>query len=95
MFSKIKAFWGLMQAGKRVSDPALWKARQITATAVTAVLWALVHTAEALGMAIPLDSETADGLAVGIISVVNFVLTLATTNKIGIDGVRQDPPASA
>jgi hypothetical protein len=88
MLRKIKSFWGLLQAGKRVSDPALWKARQITVTAVTAVLWALVHVAESMGVSIPLDTETADGLAVGIISGVNFVLTLATTNKIGIDGVK-------
>ena len=87
MIGKIKALWSLMQAGKRVADPALWKSRQITVTALSAVIWAAAHAANQLGVSLPLDDETVDGIAVGVISITNFVLTLVTTNKIGLDGV--------
>jgi hypothetical protein len=89
MIGKLKALWSLMQAGKRVADPALWKSRQITVTALSAAIWAAAHMANQLGVSLPLDDETVDGIAVGVISVTNFVLTLVTTNKIGLDGVAE------
>lgn len=89
---KLMAFWVLLKAGKRVSDPALWKTRQITVTALAAALWAAVHAASAMGVDIPVDEDTVNELAVGIIAIANVVLTLVTTNKIGIDGERPPLP---
>lgn len=89
---KLAAFWALLRAGKRVADPALWKSRQITVTALTAALVAALHAAQALGLDLQIDSDTINEAAVGIIALVNVVLTLVTTNKIGVDGTRPPPP---
>jgi uncharacterized membrane protein len=84
MLKKIKAGMALMKAGRRVQDPAKWKARQIEASAIVAVLWAAVNSAAAFGIEVPVNAEIVDGLAVAILAVVNVVLTVTTTNKIGL-----------
>jgi predicted membrane protein len=84
MLKKIKAGMALMKAGRRVQDPAKWKARQIEASAIVAVLWAAVNSAAAFGIEVPVNAEIVDGLAVAILSIVNLVLTVITTNKIGL-----------
>jgi uncharacterized membrane protein len=67
-----------------VQDPAKWKARQIESSAIVAVLWAAVNTATAFGIEVPVNAEIIDGLAVALLAVVNVVLTVTTTNKIGL-----------
>jgi uncharacterized membrane protein len=84
MLKKIKAGMALMKAGRRVQDPAKWKARQIETSAIVAVLWAAVNSAAAFGIEVPVNAEIVDGLAVAILAVVNVVLTVITTNKIGL-----------
>jgi len=84
MIKKIKAGMELMKAGRRVSDPAKWKMRQIEASAIVAFLWAAVHAASAFGIEVPVSEEIIDGAAVALLSVVNLVLTVTTTNKIGL-----------
>jgi uncharacterized membrane protein len=84
MLKKIKAGMALMKAGRRVQDPAKWKARQIEASAIVAVLWAAVNSAAAFGVEVPVNAEIVDGLAVAILAVVNVVMTITTTNKIGL-----------
>ncbi len=84
MIKKAKAAITLLQKGKSVSDPAKWKSRQITATALTGVFWAVIQAAEAFGYAIPVDETTVDSVAVGILALVNWVLTLSTSEKVGM-----------
>lgn len=84
MISKLRAGMALMRAGKVVADPKKWKSRQITSSMLVAVLWAVVQAANAFGMEVPVDEQTVDGIAIGILSVVNLVLTIATTDKIGV-----------
>ena len=84
MIKKIQAGMELMRAGKRVNDPAKWKMRQIETTAIVAFLWAVVNAATAFGIEVPVNAEIVDGLAVAIIGCVNLVLTVTTTNKIGL-----------
>jgi hypothetical protein len=84
VIKKIKAGIELMKAGKRVKDPAKWKARQIETSAIVAVLWGAVNSAAAFGVEIPVNAEIIDGLAVAILAVVNVLLTVTTTNKIGL-----------
>jgi uncharacterized membrane protein len=84
MIKKLKAGMELFKAGKRVQDPAKWKARQIESSAIVAVLWAAVNTATAFGIEVPVNAEIIDGLAVALLAVVNVVLTVTTTNKIGL-----------
>ena len=84
MFKKAKVAFTLLQKGKAVADPAKWKSRQITATMLTGVIWAAIQVAEAFGYAIPVDETTVDSVAVGVLAAVNWVLTLSTSEKIGM-----------
>lgn len=81
---KIKALWGLFKQGQCVSDPTAWKNRQITATGLGLFLMAVINVGAAFGYAIPIDTETANAIAAGIIAIVNAVLTLITSDKVGI-----------
>ena len=84
MFKKAKVAFTLLQKGKAVADPAKWKSRQITATMLTGVIWAVIQAAEAFGYAIPVDEATVDSVAVGVLASVNWVLTLSTSEKVGM-----------
>ena len=84
MIQKITASMTLLKKGKSVADPAKWKSRQITATVLTGVVWSAINAAEAFGYAIPVDAETVDAVAVGVLALVNFLLTLSTSEKVGM-----------
>jgi hypothetical protein len=84
MIKKITASMTLLKKGKSVADPAKWKSRQITATVLTGVVWSAINAAEAFGYAIPVDAETVDAVAVGVLALVNFLLTLSTSEKVGM-----------
>lgn len=84
MIKRARAAYKLLQKGKAVSDPAKWKARQITATALTGAFWAAIQAAEAFGYAIPVDEATVDSVAVGMLALVNWLLTLSTSEKVGL-----------
>lgn len=84
MFTKVKAAFSLVQKGKAVADPAKWKSRQITATALTGAIWAAIQTVEAFGYALPVDEQTVDSVAVGVLAAVNWLLTLSTSEKVGV-----------
>mgnify|MGYP003628654320 CR=1 FL=1 len=74
----------LLKKGKVVADPKKWKSHQITATTLTAAIWAAFNAAAAWGYEVPIDEETIDAVALGILAVVNWVLTLSTSEKIGM-----------
>ena len=84
MIKRARAAFTLLQKGKVVADPAKWKSRQITATALTGAIWAAIQAAEAFGYAIPVDEATVDSVAVGVLALVNWVLTLSTSEKVGV-----------
>ena len=84
MIKKITTSMTLLKKGKVVADPAKWKSRQITATVLTGVIWLAINAAEAFGYAIPVDAETVDAVAVGVLALVNFLLTLSTSEKVGM-----------
>ena len=74
----------LLKRGKSVADPAKWKSRQITATVLTGIIWSAINAAEAFGYAIPVDAETVDAVAVGFLALINWLLTLSTSKKVGM-----------
>ena len=96
---RLIALLALFKAGNRVADPALWKKRQIQATALGAVIIAAFQLAGSFGYNIPVDEETGTALAAGIIALVNMILTYTTTNKIGVGkeglGSSPDPAKTA
>ena len=83
--NKLMALFDLFRKGVSVSDPTLWKTRQIKSTVLAAFILAVINVAAVFGYSIPIDTETANLIAAGIIALVNTVLTITTTNKIGID----------
>jgi hypothetical protein len=84
MIKKITASMTLLKRGKSVADPAKWKSRQITATVLTGIIWSAINAAEAFGYAIPVDAETVDAVAVGFLALINWLLTLSTSKKVGM-----------
>ena len=84
MIRKIKAAMSLLKKGQAVADPSKWKSRQITATALTGAIWAAIQAAEAFGYAVPVDEATVDSVAVGVLALVNWLLTLSTSEKVGM-----------
>ena len=84
------AMFDLFRKGSAVADPALWKKRQITATMLGALFMALVHVLEYMGHKIPVTAADADALAGGILVVVNLVLTVTTSEKVGLPPRRED-----
>lgn len=84
MLKKVQTMLQLFKAGKRVSDPAKWKARQIEASVLVTAIWASINTASAFGFEIPISADTVDAAAVAVLAIVNVVLTVTTTNKIGL-----------
>ena len=82
--NKLMVLFDLFRKGASVSDPALWKARQVKSTVLAAFILTVINTASAFGYSIPIDTETANLIAAGIIALVNAVLTVTTTDKIGI-----------
>lgn len=84
LMDKISAIWQLFKVGSSVSNPELWKKRQIKATVLGAVILAIVNLLAAFGHSIPIDTTTANSIAGGILAVINVVLTITTTDKIGM-----------
>jgi len=84
MIRKIKAAISLLKKGQAVADPSKWKSRQITATALTGAIWAAIQAAEAFGYAVPVDEATVDSVAIGVLALVNWLLTLSTSEKVGM-----------
>jgi hypothetical protein len=90
--NKLKALFSLFRQGTSVLDPKKWKERQITATVLAGLILAVVHVAAAFGYALPVDMETANSIAAGIIAAVNVVLTITTTDKIGLPSKQVELP---
>lgn len=81
---KLLAVLALFRQGNVIANAAAWKNRQITVTALGAFLLALLHVLKAFGVEIPVDEETANTIAAGVLCLVNIVLTYFTTDKIGL-----------
>jgi hypothetical protein len=95
---KVSALFRLFRVGGVVANPAAWKAGQITVTALAPVIVALVAVARAYGVNVPISDDDAATLAGGIVVVVNVVLTLTTSARVGIgrtaDGAGVDGAAA-
>jgi len=84
-FDKVTAAYDLLKKGNAVSDPAKWKKRQITTTAIVALIWSGLRALESFtGIQVPVDDETVNNVSIGVLALVNWIFTLTTTEKIGI-----------
>jgi hypothetical protein len=81
---KLAAFWRLLHVGECVEDPASWKNRQVTANQLGAIIMAIIGVCHVYGISVPVDDASALAIGGGILAAVNVVLTIVTTNKIGL-----------
>lgn len=72
--------------GSSVSSPANWKLGQLAITILATSIVLIVNILSAMGYSLPVDNETANTIAAGVIAVINLVLTVVTTDKIGLKG---------
>ena len=79
-----------MECGKELADPAGWKNKSVTANKLAVILAFALIVARVAGVDLPIDQETLDvgaaGLA-GLLFLVNNVITLATSKKVGTNNV--------
>lgn len=87
---RLLAVLALFRQGNVIANAAAWKNRQITVTALGAFLLALFHVLKAFGVEIPIDEETTNTIAAGVLCIVNIVLTYFTTDKIGLPNKPND-----
>lgn len=84
MFGKIGALWDLFRKGSEIADADKWKRRQITGTALAGVILALCYVGKTFGYEVPMDMDTATAIGGGVVAIVNVVLTIVTTRKVGL-----------
>ena len=91
--NKLLTLLDLFRKGNAVADPALWKSRQIKATLLLPVFGALVAVLRAFGLEVPLDDTQITQLVTGLVVLINCLLTVSTTDKVGLPAKPDsDPP---
>lgn len=95
MWAKLQAFFGVFRAGGVVADPAKWKSHQVKANQVISLLAALVVAAKVVGYDTHMDNDTVGAIGAGLFALVNWLFTVASTDKIGITGIRPAGDAAA
>lgn len=73
--------------GQELENAAVWKNRQLLGNHLTTLLAAIIVIAEAAGYNVPLTPEQitiADGAIAALVGIVNSLLTIATSSRIGI-----------
>jgi uncharacterized membrane protein len=95
MVNKLRTAIDVLRKGRMVANPVKWKNRQIEVTAISALLLAVVHMIGAFGYELPVNEADITAISAGVIAVVNVLLTLATTEKVGLPTVGDDSPAES
>lgn len=92
--NKLLTLLDLFRKGNAVADPALWKSRQIKATLLLPTFGALVAVLRAFGLEVPLDDTQITQLVTGLVVLLNLLLTLTTTDKVGLPAKPDSDPPS-
>jgi hypothetical protein len=91
--NKLIALLDLFRKGNAVADQALWKNRQIKATLLLPTFGALIAVLRAFGLEVPLDDTQITQLVTGLVVLLNLVLTLTSSDKVGLPAKPdRDPP---
>jgi hypothetical protein len=91
MIQEFQAFFVVFHQGKQLANSATWKNRTIATNTLIAVLGAAVAIAKGFGYDLHLDDQTLSALGAGVVAVVgvvNSVMHVATSDKVGL------PPAA-
>ncbi len=87
MIKEFRAFFTLFQQGKQLANSAAWKNHQIKANTIAGLIAAAIVIAGGFGYHIAIDEATLQDVGAGVVaiySVVNTVLTVITSAKVGI-----------
>lgn len=84
MFEKLKLFYDLFRKGQELANVEVWKNRQVVANILGGFILAIVALMKAFGYDLPIDSDTAMSIAFGIAAIVNVILTITTSKKVGL-----------
>lgn len=93
----LKDLFTVFRKGKELANAATWKNRTIAINALAALLAAAAGVASALGYPV-MSAADAEAIAAGVVAVVgvvNAIMHVATSSKVGIgqDSVPLEPPA--
>lgn len=90
---KLWAILDLFRKGSAVSDPAIWKNSGNVAAALVALLLAVDRAAAAYGFPLGITESDAVAIAGGIAAAAHIVLSIVTSDKIGLPASpAPDPP---
>lgn len=76
----------IFDATKTVLNPKAWKKGQVRVNQVISVLAAVLLAAKGLGYDLHMDDATVAAIGTGLFSLLNWVFTVVTTDKIDILG---------
>ena len=88
--SKLFALLDLFRKGSAVTDPSLWKKRQIAASVLLPVFGSALAVARAFDIEIPISDEQVAQVVTGLVVVINVVFTFTTSDKVGL--LAERPP---
>lgn len=91
---KLLAVLNVFRKGSAVADPALWKNSGMLAAALVALIAAADRLAAAFGWPLGITESDAQAIAAGVAAVAHVLLTLASSDKVGVLPAA-DPPGSA
>lgn len=92
MFERLKLFWSLFQKGKALTNVETWKAHQVTANMIAAVLIIGLQVLKTFDLNIALSDEVINEISAAILAVVNVVLTIITSKNAGFGSVKESVP---
>lgn len=75
-----------------VTDPVLWKDRQQLINKLTAIILAAVYAVGKFGYEIPFSEADALAIAGGVAVIGNWLLTFATSDKVGLLPPKAETP---
>jgi hypothetical protein len=84
MVETIKLFLAAFRQGSEVANAAAWKNGQITVTLLGGFMVTVLHLGDRYGVSLPIDTAQVNAIAAGVIALVNVVLTVATSEKVGL-----------
>ena len=84
MFEKLKSLYDLFRKGQELANAESWKNHQIKANVLGGFILAIVALIKVFGYELPVDENTAMSVAGGIIAIVNVILTITTSKKVGL-----------
>jgi len=84
----------LFRKGEMVANPVAWKTGQITVAVLTPLILGSCSLLKLAGFEIPIDEALANQIALAIIAISTIVLTLTTSDKVGVLPAKSEIPAS-